>query len=458
MKKTLLLIALFITSFGFSQMFDNIPTGTGIYINKLIPSPSGSDLTNEYLEIRGTANAVVPSDLYLISIEGDGNSSSRGKVSEAIQLGDGTRTFGANGILAIITNYTNSDDNTLTPSPYLSIISSDATVIEIALTGTNVTSSSSSAVDTKMPDIGYDGNFIDATATYMIVSASANPIIYQGATPIFIDSESDTWNMSPDLLEIAIRDRIEKYKKPKAIIAVHLYGMPYKAKEINEIAKKYDIPVIEDSAEALGSNYFNQSCGTLSDMGILSFNGNKIITTSGGGALITKNLELKKKAVFLSTQARDNAPHYEHSSIGFNYRMSNVLAGIGRGQMEVIDDRVEARRKNHEFYKANLSKYNNIEFLEEPNGFFSNRWITCIKTNSYELREDIRLTLQAEDIESRPLWKPMHMQPVFKDNMSFTNGISENLFNNGLCLPSGSNLTQDDLERVLNTILKTPSL
>ena len=286
-------------------------------------------------------------------------------------------------------------------------------------------------------------------------SASANPIIYQGATPIFIDSESDTWNMSPDLLEIAIRDRIEKYKKPKAIIAVHLYGMPYKAKEINEIAKKYDIPVIEDSAEALGSNYFNQSCGTLSDMGILSFNGNKIITTSGGGALITKNLELKKKAVFLSTQARDNAPHYEHSSIGFNYRMSNVLAGIGRGQMEVIDDRVAARRKNYDFYNSNLSKYNNIEFLEEPNGFFSNRWITCIKTNSYELREDIRLTLQEDDIESRPLWKPMHVQPIFKDYLHFTNGTSERLFDRGLCLPSGSNLTQDDLARILNNITNT---
>ncbi|OYX26032.1 MAG: pyridoxal phosphate-dependent aminotransferase, partial [Flavobacteriales bacterium 32-35-8] len=193
-------------------------------------------------------------------------------------------------------------------------------------------------------------------------SASANPIVYQGATPVFIDSESDTWNMSPELLEIAIKDRLEKYKKPKAIIAVHLYGMPYKANEINAIAKKYDIPVIEDSAEALGSTYFNQACGTLSDIGILSFNGNKIITTSGGGALITKNLSLKQKAVFLATQARDNAPHYEHSSIGYNYRMSNVLAGIGRGQMEVLDERVAARRRNFDFYKSNLSKFDTIEF------------------------------------------------------------------------------------------------
>ncbi len=289
-------------------------------------------------------------------------------------------------------------------------------------------------------------------------SASANPILYQGATPVFIDSESDTWNMSPELLEIAIKDRIEKYKKPKAIIAVHLYGMPYKANEINAIAEKYKIPVVEDSAEALGSTYFNQNCATLSDIGILSFNGNKIITTSGGGALITNTQSLKEKAVFLSTQARDNAPHYEHSSIGYNYRMSNVLAGIGRGQMEVIDERVKARRKNFEFYKANLSQINTIQFLEEPQGFFSNRWITCIKTDSYETREQIRLTLSKDDIESRPLWKPMHMQPVFKDCLHFTNGISEDLFDKGLCLPSGSNLSQDDLDRVLNNILKTPNL
>jgi len=286
-------------------------------------------------------------------------------------------------------------------------------------------------------------------------SASANPIIYQGATPVFIDSESDTWNMSPELLEIAIQDRIEKYKKPKAIIAVHLYGMPYKANEINAIAKKYDIPVIEDSAEALGSRYFNQECGALSDMGILSFNGNKIITTSGGGALIVDTDKLREKAIFLATQARDNAPHYEHSSIGFNYRMSNVLAGIGRGQMEVIDDRVAARRKNFDFYKQHLSHYKEIRFLEEPENFFSNRWITCIETESFELREQIRLELLKDDIESRPLWKPMHMQPVFKDYLHFTNGTSEQLFDKGLCLPSGSNLSQNDLDRVLNNIINT---
>jgi dTDP-4-amino-4,6-dideoxygalactose transaminase len=289
-------------------------------------------------------------------------------------------------------------------------------------------------------------------------SASANPIVYQGATPVFIDSETETWNMSPELLEIAIKDRIEKYKKPKAIIAVHLYGMPYKANEINAIAKKYDIPVVEDSAEALGSTYMTKYCGTLSDLGILSFNGNKIITTSGGGALITKDQKMKDSAVFLSTQARDNAVHYEHSSIGFNYRMSNVLAGIGRGQMEVIDDRVQARRENYNFYKTNLSKYNSITFLEEPQGFYSNRWITCIKTDSFEKREQIRLALLEDDIESRPLWKPMHMQPVFKDCLHFTNGVSEDLFEKGLCLPSGSNLSQNDLDRILEIIIKTPNL
>ena len=289
-------------------------------------------------------------------------------------------------------------------------------------------------------------------------SASANPILYLGATPVFIDSEKETWNMSPELLEIAIIDRIEKNKKPKAIIAVHLYGIPYKAKEINIIAKKFDIPVIEDSAEALGSRYYDKPCGTLSDYGILSFNGNKIITTSGGGALITKTKLLKEKAVFLSTQARDNAPHYQHSQVGYNYRMSNVLAGIGRGQMEVLNDRVLARRSNHEFYRNNLSCFSNIKFLEEPNETYSNRWITCIETDSYETREKIRLALLEDDIESRPLWKPMHKQPVFENCLHFTDGTSEDLFKKGLCLPSGSNLSDGDLNRILGIINNTPNL
>ena len=289
-------------------------------------------------------------------------------------------------------------------------------------------------------------------------SASANPILYQGAIPVFIDSEPDTWNMSPDLLERAIKDRIAKHKKPKAIVAVHLYGMPYNAQAINTIANKYEIPVVEDSAEALGSTYFGQACGTLADLGILSFNGNKIITTSGGGALITHDKALKNKAVFLSTQARDNAPHYEHSSVGFNYRMSNVLAGIGRGQMEVLDARVAARRRHFNFYRDQLAVYPEISFLEEPTGSFSNRWLTCITTDSYRKREAIRLTLLEDDIESRPLWKPMHMQPLFKDCLHFTDGTSEALFEKGLCLPSGSNLSQDDLDRIIYQLSKTPSL
>jgi dTDP-4-amino-4,6-dideoxygalactose transaminase len=286
-------------------------------------------------------------------------------------------------------------------------------------------------------------------------SASANPIMYLGANPIFIDSETDTWNISPELLEIAIKEGIEKGKKPKAIVAVHLYGMPYKAKEIQTISNTYGIPVVEDSAEAFGSYYKEKPCGTLANLGILSFNGNKIITTSGGGALIAPDEETKQKAVFLATQARDNAPHYEHTKVGYNYRMSNILAGIGRGQMQVLDKHVALRRHNYSFYKKELSKYSQISFLEEPEGFFSNRWLTCIKTDSYETREAIRHALLEEDIESRPLWKPMHVQPVFKQNTNYTNGVSEDLFDKGLCLPSGSNLTEIDLNRITNIIAKT---
>ena len=285
-------------------------------------------------------------------------------------------------------------------------------------------------------------------------SASANPIKYLGADPIFVDSEKDTWNISPELLEKAIIDRIANGKKPKAIVAVHLYGMPYKVKEVTAIADKYEIPIIEDSAEALGSTYNGVKCGSFGEIGILSFNGNKIITTSGGGALVTKNEAYKKKAIFLATQARDDAPHYQHSHVGYNYRMSNVLAGIGRGQMEVLDDRVAARRANFEFYKANLGHIEGIEFLIEPDGFFSNRWLSCILTSSYEMRERIRYALLEDDIESRPLWKPMHMQPIFENCPNYSDGTSENLFERGLCLPSGSNLLKEDLQRIVNKITK----
>lgn len=288
-------------------------------------------------------------------------------------------------------------------------------------------------------------------------SASANPITYLGATPVFVDSEPDTWNMSPELLEKAILNRITMGIKPKAIVAVHLYGMPYKADAIHAIADQYQIPILEDSAEALGSTYNDIPCGTLADMAVLSFNGNKIITTSGGGALVTKDEKIKEKTVFLSTQARDSAPHYEHSEIGFNYRLSNVLAGIGRGQMEVLDDRVAARRSNFKFYKDQLEGKVGLKFQEEPEGYFSNRWLSCVMTPSFEVREKIRLALLNDDIESRPLWKPMHLQPVYQHCTHFSDGTSEDLFTRGLCLPSGSNLSSMDLERVVSVVLKSLS-
>ncbi|MAB47279.1 MAG: pyridoxal phosphate-dependent aminotransferase [Flavobacteriaceae bacterium] len=283
-------------------------------------------------------------------------------------------------------------------------------------------------------------------------SASANPIVYQGATPIFIDSEAETWNLCPLQLEIAIKDRISKGKKPKAIIAVHLYGMPYKVDEINNIANKYEIPVIEDSAESLGSHYKGQKCGTFGDLSILSFNGNKIITTSGGGALVARNEDHKKQAVFLATQARDNAPHYQHTHIGYNYRMSNIVAGIGRGQMTILDSHVNKRRSNHEMYYNTFKDNDQITFLQEPDGHFSNRWLSCVLLDSFKTREGLRLALEKQNIESRPLWKPMHQQPVFKNTPRYLNGVSDELFDRGLCLPSGSNLSKEELDRVISAI------
>lgn len=290
----------------------------------------------------------------------------------------------------------------------------------------------------------------------MTFSASANPIAYQGATPVFVDSEEETWNMSPALLEEAIKDRIAKGKTPKAIIPVHLYGMPVNMAPIVEIAARYNIPVIEDAAEALGSTYQGKACGTLGTLGVYSFNGNKIITTSGGGALIGNDAEQIKQARFLATQARDAAPHYQHSHIGYNYRMSNICAGIGRGQMEVLDQRVAQRRKNYDYYVANLSDLKGISFLAEPDGYFSNRWLTTLLIDPAKsggvTRETVRLALEADNVESRPLWKPMHMQPVFSGAPAYTNGVAATLFENGLCLPSGSNLEEADLERVVRII------
>jgi dTDP-4-amino-4,6-dideoxygalactose transaminase len=290
----------------------------------------------------------------------------------------------------------------------------------------------------------------------MTFSASANPIVYQGATPVFIDSEPDTWNMCPIYLEKAINDRIKKGKKPKAIIAVHLYGMPYDVDAITAISKKYDIPVLEDSAEAFGSSYKGQKCGTFGDISILSFNGNKIITTSGGGALVTKNVSVRDKAIFLATQARDTAPHYEHSHIGYNYRMSNICAGIGRGQMQVLDAHVTLRREMHDFYVQLFEDTPGITvFAENTSERYSNHWLSCIVIDPVLAgftSTDLRLELEKSNIESRPLWKPMHLQPIFKTAPYYGSAISEHLFKNGLCLPSGSNLTLDDKNRIKKAI------
>jgi dTDP-4-amino-4,6-dideoxygalactose transaminase len=290
----------------------------------------------------------------------------------------------------------------------------------------------------------------------MTFSASANPIVYQGATPVFVDSEEQTWNISPEYLETAITDRLQKTGKlPKAIIIVHLYGMPAQMDKIMSIAGKFNIPVIEDAAEALGSTFNGQPLGTFGDIGILSFNGNKIITTSGGGALVSANDEYVKKARFLATQAQDPAPHYQHSQIGFNYRMSNISAGIGRGQMKVLIDRINQRRKNFEFYKSNLASLEeDISCVEVPNeNYFSNHWLSIIKIDSDRFsREDLRLALVKENIDSRPPWKPMHLQPVFETAPYYGAKVSEILFEKGLCLPSGSNLTDDELNRVLSVI------
>jgi dTDP-4-amino-4,6-dideoxygalactose transaminase len=285
-------------------------------------------------------------------------------------------------------------------------------------------------------------------------SASCNPIVYQGAIPVFVDSEPDTWNMDPVLLEEAIADRIRKTSKvPKAVIIVHLYGMPAKMKEIVEVCQRYGIPIIEDAAEALGSTYRGQKLGTFGDFGILSFNGNKIITTSGGGALVSRNGKWIEKARFLATQARDQAPHYEHSHIGYNYRLSNVCAGIGRGQLMAIGQKVAKRRENFDYYAKQFSSQKGISFQPEMEGSYSNRWLTCILIDKEPVtREILRIKLEEENIETRPLWKPMHLQPVFKDAPAYVRSVSQSLFDKGLCLPSGSSLMMVQLDMVKNLI------
>ncbi|MCF6359272.1 MAG: LegC family aminotransferase [Cyclobacteriaceae bacterium] len=336
-----------------------------------------------------------------------------------------------------------------TQTPHVVALSSGTSAIHLAL---------------NILGVGRGDTVITQSFTF---AASAFPITYLGAKPIFIDSEKDSWNMDPNVLEDALKQMNppkgragnsahqkggQANKLPKAIIPVHLYGMPAKMQEINEVALKYGIPVIEDAAEALGSTYQNKRCGSLSDMGILSFNGNKIITTSGGGALLSDKEQYINKAKFLATQARDAAPHYQHTQIGYNYRLGNVNAAIGLGQMEVLDERVKRKREIFNFYKNALTGIDGIAFQPELKNSFSNRWLTAILTESFEQRETIRLALEKENIESRPLWKPMHLQPVFADAQYFGGGVAEDLFNRGLCLPSGTAMDDSDLEGIIDII------
>ncbi len=293
----------------------------------------------------------------------------------------------------------------------------------------------------------------------MTFAASANPILYQGATPVFVDSEPETWNLCPIALEEAIVDSIAKGKKPKAIIAVHLYGAPYKVEAVQAVADKYGIPILEDSAEALGSCYKGQRCGTFGDIAVFSFNGSKIITTSGGGALVTPTKELKGRALFLATQAKEDAPYYQHNEIGYNYRMSNICAGIGRGQLEVLDSRIDLRRKMHAFYVELFAAIAGVTVFTVPNAdYFSNYWMSTILIDSKITNgissETLRLAFAAAQIESRPLWKPMHLQPVFEKYPYYGGTVAESLFQTGLCLPSGSNLTDADRMRIQNVVLQ----
>ncbi|MFI3240490.1 MAG: DegT/DnrJ/EryC1/StrS family aminotransferase [Bacteroidales bacterium] len=303
--------------------------------------------------------------------------------------------------------------------------------------------------------VGYGDEVICQSFTF---SASANPIVYLGAKPVFVDSEVDSWNISPELLEVAIEDRIKVTGcVPKAIVVVDLYGMPANMEQIMGVADKYSIPIVEDAAEALGSRFKGEMCGSFGDFGVLSFNGNKIITTSGGGALICHNTEMADKTIFLSTQARDNAPHYQHSEVGYNYRMSNIAACIGCAQLEELDERVERRREINAIYRAGFKSIDGISFQSEPtDDYFSNYWLTTMLFSSELVTSgvfaDVVHRCVAENIETRPLWKPLHLQPVFESAPFYGDGTSERLFSCGICLPSGSSLTNEQVYYVINTI------
>jgi pyridoxal phosphate-dependent aminotransferase EpsN len=309
----------------------------------------------------------------------------------------------------------------------------------------------------KLLGITRNDKVIVSTLTF---SASVNPIVYLNATPVFIDSDQKTWNINPNLLEEELNFRAKNNDLPKAVVTVDLYGQCADYESIIEICTKYNIPIIEDAAEALGAKYnstkfHNQHAGTFGEIGIYSFNGNKIITTSGGGMFVTDNKNYADKIRFWATQSRDPAPHYQHSEIGFNYRLSNLCAAVGRGQLETLDERIKKRRKNFEYYQTKLGDLRGINFMPEPEGYFSNRWLTCCTINPNQFgvsREEVRLALEKENIESRPVWKPMHLQPVFEKYPIRGGQVAESLFENGLCLPSGSNLEQNDLDRVVKII------
>ena len=333
-----------------------------------------------------------------------------------------------------VSGFENDLEQYLKKNSYVAALSSGTAAIHLALIMLNI----------KAGD-----EVICQTKTFV---ASVNPVLYVGATPILIDSERKTWNMCPDILENTIKNRIEKGKKPKAIIAINLYGMPYNVLAIHDIANRYNIPIIEDSAEALGSKFNNQYCGTFGDFSILSFNGNKIITTSGGGALVSRDENTKKKSIFLATQAKDPGIDYSHSEIGYNYRMSNISAGIGRGQMHVLEDRITARRNNYNYYFKQLESINELEFLPEPKGYFSNRWLSCILVDSKKSKKELLERFNTANIDARPSWKPMHQQELYKEYPVYLNGVADDIYNRGICLPSGSNLTTNELDKVINVI------
>lgn len=294
---------------------------------------------------------------------------------------------------------------------------------------------------------------ICSTLTFV---ATANPILYQGATPIFIDSDRTSWNMNPDLLQTTLAQRAQVGKLPKAVLLVHLYGQSADIAPILAACERYDIPLIEDAAESLGATYQGRMTGSFGRIGIYSFNGNKMITTSGGGMLVSQDNELMAQARFLATQARDPAPHYQHSHLGYNYRLSNVLAGIGRGQLQVLSDRIAARRRNFAYYQSALAHLPGLEWMPEAPFGTSTRWLSCLTINPTQFgcdREQIRLILAAQNIETRPVWKPLHLQPLFQKYPAIAGSVAEDLFNRGLCLPSGSNLSEAELVRVTEAII-----